>query len=115
MKTSKTDYRKHYNPKTGRWSIDAMSDADLDALAKECEKIKPGEGRPLTAKERREFEAWQKKALAEEKETQKARQLTLVFPPKLSAQIDELAKSRHTTPANLLKRLVQEAIHQAVA
>lgn len=119
MKTRKTtktakpalDWRRHHKP-DGSWDIDSMTHEELDQLAAEAEKIQPGESRPLTAKERAKFEAWQKKALAEEPKTQS---LTLTLPNKLVGQIGELARSRHTTPANLLKRLVRDAIHQAVA
>lgn len=92
-----------------------MTGPELAEATREYDKPWTGRGLPgkaLTAKERREFEAWQKEALAEEPKTQS---LTLVLPNKLVGQIGELAKSRHTTPANLLKRLVQDAIHQAVA
>ena len=98
------------------WDIDAMSTAELDELAGECESIVPGSGRAMTKKERTRFEAWQKRSLAEEAmEKKKSRSVTLVFPTKLAAQIGVLAKSKRTTPEHLLKRIVRNAIHQAMA
>ena len=72
-------------------------------------------GRAMTVKERARFEAWQKKSLAEEAAQEMRTRLTLVFPPKLTARIGELAKVRRITPENLVKRIVQNAVHHAVA
>ena len=110
-----TGARQHLRP-DGTWDIDAMTKADFDELAAECESIVPGSGRAMTKKEGARFEAWQKRALAEEVAQSKHRQsVTLVFPTKLAAQIGELAKAKRTTPEHLLQCIVQNAIHQAVA
>ena len=113
--TKTTGAKQHLRP-DGTWNIDAMTSADFDALAAECETIAPGSGRALTKKERVRFEAWQKRALAEEPtEKKNSQSVTLVFPTKLTTQIGELAKAKRTTPEHLLQRIVQNAIHQAVA
>ena len=64
----------------------------------------------MTAKERARFEAWQKKSRAEEADQEQRACLTLIFPPKLTARIGELAKAKHITPENLVKRIVQSAV-----
>src|ERR1035437_1712733 len=99
--TKASGARQHLRP-DGTWDIDAMTKADFDELAAECESIGPGSGRALTKKERARFEAWQKRALAEEAAEKKSKSVTLVFPSKLAAQIGELAKARRTTPEHLL-------------
>ncbi len=72
-------------------------------------------GRAMTTKERARFEAWQKKAMANEAVEDKAESLTLVLPRPLAQRIGELAKQRHTTSAALVKQIVQNAVYQLVA
>ena len=68
-------------------------------------------GRTMTARERARFEAWQKKALANEAIEDNAESLTLVLPRSLAQRIGELAKRRHTTSAALVKQIVQNAVY----
>ena len=95
-----------------------MTGEELAVATREYDKPWAGNtlpGRAMTVKERARFEAWQKKSLAEEAAEEQRTRLTLIFPPKMTARIGELAKVRHVTPENLVKRIVQNAVHQAVA
>lgn len=90
-----------------------MTGEELAAATREFDKPWTGRGLPgraMTAKERTRFEAWQKKSLAEETAPAQATNLTLGFPKRLTARIGELAKAKHTTPENLVKRIVQDAV-----
>ena len=95
-----------------------MNAAELAEATKEFDEPWTGNrlpGRAMTRAERARFEAWQKKSLAFEAQKKEAEPLTLLFPPRLVTQIGVLAKAKHTTPAILVKQIVQDAIHQAVA
>jgi hypothetical protein len=95
-----------------------MTAAELAAATKDLDKPWQGPGLPgraMTAKERREFEAWREKALAEEASQKDVERVTLLFPSALAGRIGAMAKSKHTTPARLLQRIVEDALHRAVA
>ena len=95
-----------------------MTGEELAAATREFDKPWTGRtlpGKAMTAKERAHFVAWQKKSLAQEAAEEQRARLTLVFPPKLTARIGELAKAKNTTPENLVKRIMQNAVHQTIA
>ena len=110
MKTQKDTER--FRGKSG-CHIDRMSPADLDQLAKECENLRPEDERPLTRKQQAQFDAWQHDRL--ELRAKGIGSLTLIFPDELTVRLGALARKKHTTPANLVKRIVHDALHQAVA
>lgn len=88
-----------------------MTAEELAQATREFDEPCPSRGKPMSKKDRQWFDAWQKKALANEA----ARERSFVFPQKLVDRIGEIAKQKHTTPAALVKRIVQDALHQAVA
>jgi hypothetical protein len=115
MKSRKPSRFAKFVGPTGRWKLSAMTHADLDALAEDCKKLKPGAGRPLSKAQRTEFERWQKKALANEAGRNMGATLALVFPPDLLTRLDGLAKTRHTTTAKLVQGIVEDALQRTVA
>ncbi len=98
-----------------------MTAAELAEATKDFDKPWTGRrlpGRTMTPKERAWFESWQKKALAEEAaelDEKQIQSVTLLLPTALVSRIGEVAKEKHTTPAALVKRIVQDAIYHAVA
>lgn len=94
-----------------------MSADELAEATRRFDKPWTGKGLPgraMTAKERAKFEAWQHRAAAKEKKPS-PQPVTLLFPPKLIEQLGELARQKRTTPATLVKRIVQDAVEQAVS
>lgn len=89
-----------------------MGAADLEQLASECEKLRPEDERPLTRKQQAQFDAWQQDRL--QLRAKGIGSLTLVFSDELTMRLGALARKKHITPANLIKRIVQDALHQAV-
>lgn len=91
-----------------------MSAAELAMATREFDEPDLTVGQPMSKKDRQWFDAWQKKSLTREAQ-RKHERVTFLLPRNLASQLGELARQKHTTPALLAKRIVQEAIHQAVA
>lgn len=94
--------KKRYQDMTAKELAQATREFDSECL---------DPAKPMSKKDRQWFDTWQKKARANDSDET----LTLVFPRKLVDRIGEVAKQKRTTPANLVKRLVQDALHKAVA
>ncbi len=73
-----------FRGKTG-YHVDRMSPADLEQLAADCEKLRPEDDRPLTAKQQARFDAWQRDRL--ELWSKSIGSVTLVFPDKLTVRL----------------------------
>lgn len=110
MKAQKGTAR--FRGKSG-YHIARMGPADLEQLANECENLRPEDERPLTRKQQAQFDAWQQDRL--ELRAKGIGSLTLVFPDELTIRLGALARKKHITPADLIKRIVRDALHQAVA
>jgi hypothetical protein len=95
-----------------------MSAQELAEATREFDKEWTGKtppGRALTRKERAEFEAGQKERLRAKPHTPAPARLELTIPSALVEQVDALAKRKRTTRGRLIQRLVEQALHQAVA